>query len=263
MSDTHGFQARPNPGNNQSFGGDNGVKGPTRDMWDQPIKQEPAPKTVDANNPGGNDDSINVADIDTIWDQVKKEGSKPQDQTTTVVDTTPKKTAQEQMTEYLVSQGLDPIVLSDADKEELKAGNFDGIVARLNDKIVKSHTKALSSANVMIKEAVAAAIKEATTASQSTEAGVRNLAELHRALPFTKDKLIGPIAQTVMQRFLDRGANTEQAIEGVKKYYQHTNKLTNPEFQVNGNRNGNFSAGGRAEEQEGDGWLDMLRPKRG
>lgn len=260
-----GFQARPAPGSATVYSGDQGQRGPVRDMWDQPIRQEPAPKARSGSEGGnppaeGNDGSIDAADIDTIWDQVKKEGSKPADDGNPPNPAPVQKTPQQQMTEYLTAQGLDPIVLNDAEKAELKEGNFDNVLLKLNDKIVRAHTKALSSTQVMITEAVAAAVGKTKTEIQSQAAGEKNVAALNLALPFTKDKLIGPIAQTVMQRFLDRGASTEEAIKGVSKYYNYTADKMRP--PVNTGRNGNFGAETNSEEDNGDGWIDMFRPKR-
>lgn len=269
MSDTNGFQGQGrspqgHPGS-QGGQGSSSIRSNNRDMWDQPIKPEPEPKpkpggTGDSTGTG-NDDGVDALAIDTIWDQVKKEGSKPGDPAPINPNAPPEKTPQERMDAYMKAQGLDPIVLNDAEKAELKEGNFDNVMAKLNQKIANAHTKALSSTSVMIKEAVAEAIAQTKNEITSQEAGVRNKAALNAALPWTKDKIVGPIAQTIMQQFLNRGASTEEAIDGVKKYYAHTFKLAG-QTPVNANRNGNFGAEPNSEEgDEGNNWVDMLRPK--
>lgn len=240
----------------------NAVMQPQKDPWGRPIKQvdttqnkaPPANKDDQVDNDGG----VNDDDIDNIWNDIKKKKEDDNNNpppNTQVQQEDPNK----QISDYLQSVGLDPISLTDQDKEELKEGNFDNFIAKINEKTRNAHLKAMSGSKKMIDAAVADAVKQAMDGANDTFAGRMNLQALHTALPFTKEKAIGPVAQTVMQRMINRGASTEDAIEGVRRFFAKTSELyTNS--MVNKNRNTGFSSSrpNSAENGEG-GWLDILR----
>lgn len=267
MSDAHGFQPRPRQADNTPSASD---MSPKKDAWGNPLPEDNNGSRQRVNDRSGdnpndknlNNDGIDDADIDTIWEAVKKK-------TTTDDDTNnnnnnnnnnqpdPKK----QLEDYMTSIGLEPLALSDAEKEEMKNGEFGNVLAKMNDKIRNAHLKAMSGSKTMIDAAVAQAMRDAKSEANSTFQGQMNLTALHSALPFTKDKAIGPVAQTVMQKFLDRGLTTEDAIDGVRRWFAKTSQafeMTN----VNKNRNGNFS-GARPNSTDNDapegGWLKILR----
>ena len=240
---------------------------PARDAWGRPIKQDNndggrQQQNNNNNGGGGNNDGIDDADIDTIWDAVKKKtvedddtgGNKGGGNQQQQVD------PQKQLTDYLDSVGLAPISLSDTEKEEMKEGNFDNVFAKINDKIKNAHLKAMSGSKTMIDAAVADAVTKAMQGANSTYEGKMNLNALHTALPFTKDKAIGPVAQSVMQKFLDRGLSTEDAIDGTRRWFDKTRDMVS-QTGVNKNRNGNF---GGSRDNSGDdapdgGWLKIMR----
>lgn len=257
----NGPAANGQPRHNDGFSTQN--NGPRRDAWNNPIRDEPAPKEkLDADGKPIKDTNASIDDdtIGSIWKEVVDENSGKKDltQTPPVGD---KPDPKKQLDDYLASQGLDPIVLSDVDKEELKNGNFDNLMLKLSGKIQQAHVKGLSSSQTMIEAAVTKAVEKAVGQSRADASGRENLNALHSALPFTKDPAIGPVAQTVMQKFLDRKMSTEDAIKGVKKFFDHTaGKVTGSE--VNRNRSGNYQSA-RDTNSDGEGresWLDILSP---
>lgn len=244
----------------------NGVKPQARDAWNQPI-DEPITKPVA--KPGEevtNDDGINDDAIDSIWKDVKKEGSKPNDGV--VTPPAPAVAAKEpavQMREYLDSVGLQPIVITDADKEKFAAGDFTDFVANVNQKIQQAHVKAISGSKTLMESMVNDAVTKAVGESKNYVEGRASLEALHTALPFTKNPAIGPVAQTVMQRFMDKGATREQALEGVKRWSKTFVQAFDPNYQEtnpNKNRNGNFSGSVNNEGNNGDAdWISVLSGK--
>jgi hypothetical protein len=248
---------------------DNTTGAGNRDPWNNKIASQDGDGNQNTGNNDKNDkndDSINDDVIDNIWEQVKKEngekgknsdssdGNNGNGNSLQTID--PKK----QMDDYLASVGLTPISFTEEEKEKIQNGDLTPMTDKMHQQIITAHTKALSGSKTMIDEAVRTAVAEATKNANATFSGQRNLEALHQALPFTKDKAIGPVAQTVMQRFLDRGMSTEDAIKGVDKFFKHTNARMN-EGNINKNRGGNFSNPGNSGNQndvpEG-GWLNIL-----
>lgn len=236
---------------------------PTRDPWGRPIQTDDPPirQQTDQNNkkPDDNDTGIDDKEIDNIWEDVKAKTPEPKEpnnnQPAPIVD------QKKQVDDYLVSIGLEPLTLNDAEKEEMKNGEFGTVLAKMNDKIRNAHLKAMSGSKTMIDAAVSAAVKTAMDSANATFSGNMNLNALHAALPFTKDKAFGPVAETVMQKFLNRGLTTEDAIDGTRRYFAKLSDTVSAS-NVNKNRNGNFG-GSRPNPTENEapegGWLNILR----
>lgn len=239
--------------------GDPGIKSSQNlDAWGQPIREAPVKKKIEGEE--GNDAVIDDEDIDNIWSDVKTK-KKVEDQAPPVdnkqqqqID--PKK----QLQDYMDSQGLGKFELSDATKAEIAEGKFEGLQGQVLGLVQQAHAKALSGASALIDAKVAKAVEEAGNKTKSYIAGKDMVEALHRALPFTKDPAIGPVAQSVMQKFLDRNASMEQAIEGVKRWSAKFVNLADPGRQVNPNRNGSFRDGSENENGTGN-WLTILTGK--
>jgi hypothetical protein len=252
-----GFQPR---GNNFPYAQQQPNPGPARDAWNNPIKTEPRKNTEDQNDQKNrNDDGVNDDTVDNIWEDIRKkedeDGGAPPVQPTAPVDT------KKQMDDYLRGVGLSPIELTDQMKEQISNGDFSGILAEINQRTIQAHVKALSGAKTMIDEAVQKAVTEAKQGARDDYLGQMNLQALNNTLPWTKDKAIAPVARTIMQRFLNRGASTEDAIEGVKRYFDHASTVSSAE-RVNKNRNTNYGGGPRDDSTKGSrGWLDILSPE--
>lgn len=242
---------------------DTGIKGPQRDAWNQPIK-EPAQRTAgNTGDPDPNDDTINDKDIDNIWSDIKKKiDPNAPDPTKIVAPVEPAKVVSpsDQLKNYLNEAGLGEFTLSDTDKEKIAAGDFADFNSKILGLIQTAHVKALSGAQTLVKAEVAKAVADLKNDTRSFVSGKEALEALNRALPFTKDPAIGPIAQTVMQRFLERGASTEDAIKGVQMWAKKFVSLADPGRQVNSNRNGNFQ-GSPDQNEETANWMDILSGK--
>lgn len=270
---------RGNSSGNNISDNSGGIKGQQRDAWNQPIK-EPENNAGNKNaNGSGNDTSnnqngnvnnntsINTDTIDDIWSDIKKPNSQDdqnrnnQGNNNNGGGNQPQQLdPATQLKKYLTDNGLGEFTLTDAEKAQLGEGNYDGLQGRILGLVQQAHVKAISSASALIDSKIAAALKQGENATKSLLAGKENMGALHSALPFTKDPAIGPVAQTVMQRFFDRGATQEQAIQGVKKFFEHTaQKVTGNE--VNQNRNGNFGSRPKNENDGVGNWIDILSPK--
>lgn len=248
-----------------------------RDAWNRPVQSNNRNDTRDnsiqtgntdnRNNnnqgSGNNNDTSNDVNVDDIWKDIKKENStgdvrNENTQQTTAPDN---RKPEEKLKDYLDSVGIKPVVLDDRDKEDLKNGEFGGVLGRINDQVAQSHIKALQSMNTVVEAKVAAAVDAAVGKSKAAFEGDKALSALNTAHPWTKDPVIGPIAQTIMQQFINRGATQDQAVTGVGKYFDRVDEKRGIN-KINSNRNGNFRGPADQSETSGDvDWVDLLTPK--
>jgi hypothetical protein len=254
MSHT-GFKPDAGGGNTPANNGNTPAQG--RDAWNNPIKPVKEPTNADDN--GGVDDKM----VDDLWNDIQtpKGDDKKEPQTIIVKQEPAAKSPADNLKDHLASVGLGEFTLSEAEKAELQAGNFDLLTNKMHELSVNAYTKALSGSQTLIQEQVKKAVEEATKNSRSYVEGKDLLEALHTAVPATKHPAIGPVAQTVMQRLIDRGATKDQAIEGVKKWSKIFAKEMGFDTEVNSNRNGSFRGGQNSEGSGETNWLDILTPK--
>lgn len=266
------FSQQPRPQNNTPAGTSTQF-----DAWNRPIPQnnrddmrDNSTRTGNMDNRSGNDrqqnDNNNIdndVNVDDIWKDIKRENSTGDDRNRDTTVTAPPDTRkpEEKLKDYLDSVGIKPIVLDDRDKEDLKNGEFGNVLSRINDQVAQSHIQGLKSMNTVVEAKVAAAVEAAVGKSRAAFEGDKALTALQTAHPWTKDPVIGPIAQTIMQQFITKGATQEQAIVGVGKYFDRVDEKRNG-GKVNSNRNGNFRGPADNSETSGDvDWVDLLTPK--
>lgn len=255
---------------------------PNRGPWNEPLAGDNNVKaggTDNSNNnnnggnqqqqqqPGNKDNTtIDDAAVEDIWKDIVRENSgaelKPGDAgyVAPQVDT---RTQEQRVADYLKTQGLEAPTLTPEDQEKAKNGDFSGVLSAMATLAQQSHLKAIQSSDTLINAKVEAAFKKMEGNTRSLMSGDKALTMLNEKLPFTKDKAIGPVAQTVMQRFIDRNATPEQAIEGVRKWFEHTLKAADPNYKKpNTNLNGSFRGdpGQNASDAETN-WMDILSPK--
>lgn len=207
------------------------------------------------NNNGGNED-----DIDSIWKDIKKENSQPtnQQQQNQQPD---QRTAEDKVKDYLKSQGLEGFSLTDEDKTAIGNGDFGTLVGKINAYVQNSHVKGMQNVNTLMEARMSKMVEDAVAKSKSAFEGDKLVSQMQIKLPWTKDPIVGPVAQTILQRFIDKGASMDEAISGVQKYYDRVDEKRGV-VKVNNNRNGNFQSA-RQEEGSGDmNWVDLLRGKR-
>lgn len=248
---------------------DTGIKGPQRDIYNNVIREEQQQNTHrlidDPKNPGQkirdpNDDTIDDGDIEDIWQNIRSNNKTDTTQQQQQQQQTVKTDPAEQLKQYLKEQGLGEFVISEDTKKQLQEGNFDAFNNQVLGLVQQAHVKALSGAQTLIKSEVAKAVKAAVDESKGYISGQEALRALNTALPFTKDKAVGPVAQSVMQRFIDRGASQEEAIKGTGLFFKRVAKLADLDGQVNPSRNQNYR-GGNVEQDEGSmNWIDLLSP---
>lgn len=208
--------------------------------------------------------------INDIWKETQDDkgqgpnnnGSNAQQQQQQTTQSDPKK----DMADYLDGLGLGEFTLSDADKAAIQSGEgLDALVSNINQRIQRAHTSALSNASKLIDARVSAAVDKAVEKSKSFYQGEQLRGVLHEKLPFTKDDVIGPIAETVMRRLMEKGADVTQAIAGTEKFFNRVQTKMDPTYvPPNANTRQGFrqSAVPKAGPSgENESWLSVLSGK--
>lgn len=213
---------------------------------------------------GQNGTSNDGPSIDTIWQSTTQQDNSQQNNQQNNQQQNNNANAQtpeEQIQSYLKQQGLEPITLSEADQEALRAGNFEGVMSRINNNITTAHISAVKAANQLIKAEVAKAVKAATTESRNYIDGL-DVRKALQADPDLKsiaaDPIFGPNVEAIFSQFLGKpNSNRELALKATKKYFQTMLQKFDPNAQVNNNRGGNY----RTPQNSGD--IDFLAMLRG
>lgn len=215
---------------------------------------------VAANNTTTNtsvDDDI----LATLWKDADKDtktaNDPPQQQTTqqqqAPVD--PKK----QLADYMDTVGLGEVKYTPEALQEMISSpeKLGEALSVLNARSQKAHLEALKNMDAMVKPMIEEAVKKATESSQNFFHGENLKALLAEKLPWTKDELIQPVAETVLKRALGKGRKPEDAINDVKRYF---NEVSNR----SGNNKTNQNSRGPLHEGMSDPadepkWDEILR----
>lgn len=209
-------------------------------------------------NDGGFDD----ASLDKLWEEVKKGGDGNPPANTQQTQQTPATTVspEDQVASHLKQVGLDAFKLSDSQKAELQAGNFSSIEQVISARTQQAYMQAMSGSKILIDQAVKDAVAKAQSGAMSQMQGSQLREKMHEELPFTKDDLIGPIAESIMQRLLTRGATPDQAIIGLKKSFERINKKQfGDDFQMPNQNSADPYRGGDRDNGQKPNWLSYLQ----
>ena len=205
----------------------------------------------------------NDALIDDIWKETKakpnpNEPAPTQQQQTAPTQTDPAK----DVDTYLNSIGLGELKLSETELESFKTGDgVQAVIDNINKRIRDSHVKALSGASTLIEKKVKDAVELAVNSSKSFYQGEQLRGLLQDKLPWTKDPVIAPMAETVLRQLLTKGATYEQGIEGTKKYFERVQLAMDPSYVApNKNTQGSYGNNARKPDQGNTDWLKVLSP---
>jgi hypothetical protein len=247
------------PVNNAQGGGNNNQGGNTDN------KQGGDNKGANATNDGAPDDQI----VDDIWKAVKddpapagnqgrNQGGNTQGGGNAPVAETPDQI----MSGYLAKVGIKPVELSDADLTAIQNGDTSSLkrmLADVNGQIQTAHIASIRSANELVKTSVKQAVDDAVAKSRNFVEGKEYRGMLNTALPFTANPLIQPFAETVMQRFLDKGLAPQQAVKAVGQYFEKTYGAVMESMGQDMSKNFSGSYRGSPLKKEDNDWLALLR----
>lgn len=226
--------------------------------------QNPDPNAQRQKDTNAQNDGINDDDVDAIWKEVQKKpaDTQQQNQQQQQFQQPAPKEPGEQVKDYMKSIGLEPVALTGGEIELLKSGDPDGvnqIFGNLNNRIQKAHIESVKATQKMIENVMPKMIEEAVAKSKGFVEGKELRGLLNQKFEWSKDPALGPVAETIMQRFLDRGASRDEALQGVDKWAQKMVKAYDPSFTPNTNGEGGYKQ--RTPHQPGGDvdWMATLK----
>jgi hypothetical protein len=239
-------------------GGGSGGQQPQK----KPATAQTGDKGTGNTNDDANDGSADDKLVQEIWNE-HVDGTKSGDQKPAVdpAGNSPTSDPDKEVENYLKTNGLEPIVLTDADKEALKTGDFQSVMDRINQKILNGHMRAVSTANQLIKGQVEKAVKDAVGQSTTVLRDTKAREALQTALPWTRNTEYAPLAESVLKRFLGKTNNDiGKSVILTKIFFEKQASAMDPEAGSNRNLGGSNRQGGRSPQNSGDtNWLSMLK----
>lgn len=121
-----------------------------------------------------------------------------------------------------LTKGIDLAKVS----EELNQGNTDSLGNAFSAIAAKTYRQAMVDMSKIIDQKVAAGVKAAVTQSSTVAQGDMAVRHMNDALDFTKNPAIAPVAGAVLAQLIKKGKSTEDAVEGVRKFFQNTSKIS-------------------------------------
>lgn len=214
-------------GNNNSQSPTNGNNPPANPPANAPTNGGPNTKTAgNPNTPNNtpNDGAPNDDLIQTIWDNAKKPddgnpGGGPNPPPAN--NGNPPPDARAQVQAYLDGAGLGEFKLTDQEVEAFKTGeNINDVLNRVNQRIQRAHMESLKGFNSILDERLPQMVTEAVTKANQAYVGDKAREALFDKLPWAKNPTWKPVAESIMKRFMDKGADTDKAVALTEEYFQ-------------------------------------------
>lgn len=262
-------------------GGQNGPVGGSGNPWSwsnyNPFKKTDnkpnnnADDNKDGDNKDNNDNNIedNMKTIQDMWSDAPKDQDK-KDAPPTVIQAQLPTTPKDELKAHLDEMGLGDLSLTEQEVDAFKNGeNVPAILGKINQRIQTGYLKAMSNLSTVMDKKVEAAVRNAVQQSADMYQGERLRDILHEELPFSKDPAIGPIAETVLSRFLrDKKMSKKDAVEATRNFFKHVHRSMDPDYvEPNPNQKGSFRTGNNPPPGEAKGrpagenasWLATLQ----
>lgn len=181
----------------------------------------------DKNNAPNNDD--NMADL---WQDPVDETKKPQ-------QTQQSQNIQQQQVDsgavfdkhiagLKLTDGIDLTEISN-DLNQGNTGSLEKVFEKLTANVYRqSMMDASRIIDKKVQEGVDKAIQQSTNAVHGNMAVDR----MQAAMPFTKDPAISPVASAVLSQLIKKGKSVEDAVIGVRKFFQNTAKISAKELGI-------------------------------
>jgi hypothetical protein len=256
---------QPPVNNTQGGGNNNNNNNNNNQGGNTDNKQGGDNKGANATNDGAPDDQI----VDDIWKAVKddpapagNQGGNQGGNNQGGGNAPAAKTPDQIMSGYLAKVGIKPVELSDADLTAIQNGDTSSLkrmLADVNEQVKTAHIASIRSANELVKTSVKQAVDDAVAKSRTFVEGKEYRGMLNSALPFTANPLIQPFAETVMQRFLDKGLSPQNAVKAVGQYFEKTYGAMVESMGEEMNTNFSGSYRGSPQKKGDVDWLALLR----
>ncbi len=217
----------------------------------------------DKNNQQNNDDKFeeiwqNPTD-DTGGPQQQQQQQQVQQSTAEPVD------SNKVFNEYIEKLELTKSVDLQEISEELNQGKTDGLGNALKTVAAQTYRQAMVDMSKIIDQKVKAGVQAAVQQSNNQVQGNMAVTQMNTALSFTKNPAIAPVAGAVLSQLIKKGKSVDDAVDGVRAFFQNTSKISakelglqNPPRGRPGNQPFNGTGDlGNDDENEID-WLETM-----
>lgn len=213
-------------------------------------------------NQQNNDD--NFADLWQDPDSNTAQTQQQQNQQTQQQGSQQTPNADEAFNTYI--EGLDLTKDIDLGKvsEDLNQGNTESLGNAFSSIAAKTYRQAMIDMSKVIDQKVSAGVEAAVQQSSNAAQGTQAVRQMNTLLEFTKNPAIAPVAGAVLAQLMKKGKSTEDAVEGVRKFFQNTSKISAKALGMHNaprGRPGNQpfnGAGDIADDDEETDWLETL-----
>ena len=149
--------------------------------------------------------------------------------------------------------------------EDLNQGNTESLGKAFSSIAAKTYRQAMIDMNKIIDQKVTAGVEAAVSQSSNAAQGTQAVRQMNTLLDFTKNPAIAPVAGAVLAQLMKKGKSVDDAVEGVRKFFQNTSKISakalglqNPPRGRPGNQPfSNVGDTGGDDDDETD-WLETL-----
>ncbi len=216
----------------------------------------------DQNNQQNNDDNFEQIwqnPTDDTGGQQQQQQQQPLQQPTEPVDSN--KVFNEYIEKLELTKSVDLAEVS----EQLNQGNTESLGNALKTVAAQTYRQAMVDMSKIIDQKVKSGVEAAVQQSSNAVQGNMAVTQMNTALAFTKNPAIAPVAGAVLSQLIKKGKSVDDAVDGVRKFFQNTSKISAKELGMQNpprGRPGNQSFNGTGDlgnddENEID-WLETM-----
>ena len=169
-------------------------------------------------------------------------------------------TLETQQNQVMQQLGLNPVTLTEEQKQKFASGDFSGIEGVLNQIQRQSFMAAVKATQALVAKGTQDALEKAQMSTRQYVQGSDARSAMQAALPFTADPMFAPVAESVLSRALGAGLDTASAVEAVRGWFASLNNASANSSQANNTMNPNLSQGysGGPQQVEPIDWAQLL-----
>ena len=149
--------------------------------------------------------------------------------------------------------------------EELNQGKTEGLGNALKTVAAQTYRQAMVDMSKIIDQKVKAGVAAAVQQSNNAVQGNMAVTQMNTALSFTKNPAIAPVAGAVLSQLIKKGKSVDDAVDGVRAFFQNTSKISAKELGLQNpprGRPGNQPFNGTGELGDDDeneiDWLETM-----
>ena len=171
----------------------------------------------------------NLEQFANLWQDPVEDKKEPQAKEPAQEPAT-KEDGNKQFNDHLATLNFLDGVDLDKVSQDLQSGDTKSLQSVLTTQAQNVYKRALIDSNNLMDQKVSKAVEEAVQKSRTSTHGDMAVRVMEGTLKFTKDSALNPIAKAVLGRLMNQGQDVDEAIGNVKKFFEHTAKISEKEL---------------------------------